>query len=92
MRRVGLGQKNTRGICLITSGDGRGRFKLMPTFKIIFVGRLAGALGVRYQCFSTIEADTRTQAITKLYDDYEHVSNIRTKLADQEDAEWIAGW
>lgn len=46
----------------------------MGSYKIIFIGREHGAIGITYKITKTVEATTKETAVLKLYDKYEHVS------------------
>ena len=45
----------------------------MNTYKIVFYGRLNGAIGICYSITETVQADTEEEARLKLYDKYEHI-------------------
>ena len=45
----------------------------MNTYKIVFYGRLNGAIGARYFITEIVQADTKEEARLKLYDKYEHI-------------------
>lgn len=48
----------------------------MTLYKIQFVGRRIGAIGITYVHTVTVEAETQEQAISKLYETYDHISAI----------------
>lgn len=45
----------------------------MKTYKISFFGRLKGAIGISYPCYREIEAESKEEALLKLYDTHEHI-------------------
>jgi hypothetical protein len=47
------------------------------TYKIHFIGRKNGAIGITYHNYVTVEAETPEAAILKLYDTYEHIRVIK---------------
>lgn len=51
----------------------------LKKFKISFVGRLAGSIGKTYKIRETIEATNESEAIEKLYQKYEHITNLLIK-------------
>ena len=46
----------------------------MPKFRIQFIGRERGAIGIRYATEKTVEAPDADAAVLKLYDTHEHIS------------------
>lgn len=49
----------------------------MNKYRIVFWGRKRGALGVNsFQC-RDVEAPSREEAILKLYETHEHISDVR---------------
>ena len=48
----------------------------MKKYKISFIGRLAGAIGKTYRIRTTIEANSPEEAKFKLYEKYEHISQV----------------
>lgn len=42
-------------------------------FKITFIGRLAGAIGITYRIVETVEAENDKKAVLKLYEKFEHI-------------------
>lgn len=51
----------------------------MKKFIITGYGRKVGAIGIFYQFSIELEAESEQDAITKLYNYYEHISNIRVE-------------
>ena len=50
----------------------------MKTFKIQFNGRKAGAQGITYPIYKIVlDAENEDKAILSLYDEYEHITNIK---------------
>ncbi len=49
----------------------------MATYKFMFKGRQAGAIGIFYQISETYKADTLSEAKSLLYEDYEHIQISR---------------
>jgi len=45
-------------------------------FSLTFTGRERGAVGIRYRLTKTVRAADLEAAELKLYDDYDHISNI----------------
>jgi hypothetical protein len=54
----------------------------MKKFTITFNGRKAGAIGIMYDSTVTVEAKDKTEALLKLYDDYEHVRVIGIEVSN----------
>lgn len=53
----------------------------MNQYKIIFIGRLNGAIGITYKITKEISAESEEAATLKLYESYEHIRVISiTKL------------
>ena len=51
----------------------------MKKFKVSFIGRLNGAIGIFYLIHDVVELpkdSTKEQITIKLYDKYEHISNV----------------
>ena len=48
----------------------------MKTFKISFTGRKNGAIGIFYRITEKVKAESKESAINKLYEKYEHITNI----------------
>ena len=48
----------------------------MKKFKLSFTGREISAIGKTYRIHATIEAETQQAAILKLYEKYDHVTNL----------------
>lgn len=48
----------------------------MKTYKVMFYGRTAGALGVCYWIEDIIEAPNMESIRLALYDKYEHITNL----------------
>lgn len=54
----------------------------MKTFKVTFTGRKKNAIGIFYKISDIVEApknSTDEQIRLKLYDKYEHISNLKIK-------------
>ena len=49
----------------------------METFRIIFNGRKTGAIGITYPIYKILDAENKEKAILSLYDEYEHIMNIK---------------
>ena len=49
----------------------------MKTFKINFIGRKTGSIGISYHIFETVNAETKELAISSLYDRYENIHMLR---------------
>lgn len=49
----------------------------MNTYTISFYGRNVGALGVTQAFDITLKAENDSDAITRLYERYEHITSIR---------------
>lgn len=49
----------------------------MNTYKAAFCGRKVGADGIRYLIETTVEADNKESANLRLYDQYEHISDLK---------------
>lgn len=49
----------------------------MKTFKFSFIGRQARAIGVFYKIEDSYKANNLSEALYKLYTDYEHISQIK---------------
>ena len=54
------------------------------TFNIQFVGRKAGALGICYPISALREGANEEEAISNLYDEYEHVKVISIKAVPED--------
>lgn len=48
----------------------------MKTYQAIFYGRKVAADGIRYLIETTVEADNKESARLRLYDHYEHISDL----------------
>lgn len=48
----------------------------MKRFRIQFVGRKVGAIGIVYRHDVTVEAETPEDAVAKLYDTHEHITGL----------------
>lgn len=48
----------------------------LKRWQACFVGRRVGAIGVRYEIDAIVEAVDKEQAELKLYDRFEHISNL----------------
>ena len=48
----------------------------MYKFTIEFYGRTKGAIGSFYTIRDSVEAETKDEAILKLYDKYEHIQRV----------------
>jgi len=49
----------------------------MKIFKLSFIGRLKGAIGITYKIHETVKAENLEAAKLKLYDKYEHITQIK---------------
>ena len=49
----------------------------MKTFRIMFNGRETGAIGTTYPIYKILDAENKEKAILSLYDEYEHIINIK---------------
>ena len=49
----------------------------MYKFTIEFYGRTKGAIGIFYTIRDSVEAETKDEAILKLYDKYEHIQQVK---------------
>jgi hypothetical protein len=49
-------------------------------WKLDFVGRKVGAIGIRYPITITVEAESANEARLKAYDTHEHISDMHAKL------------
>lgn len=49
----------------------------MKTFKLSFIGRKKGAIGVFFKIREKVIAENLEAAILKLYDKYEHITQIK---------------
>ena len=47
----------------------------MKKYKVIFMGRLRGADGIRYRIEAEVRGADQEAALLALYDHYEHISN-----------------
>jgi len=48
----------------------------MKKFKFSFTGRQAGAIGIFYKIVDTYEAKDIHEALSLLYEDYDHISGL----------------
>ena len=55
----------------------------MKTFKITFIGREAGAIGICYRIEKTVQAADAKAARLKLYETHEHITIIRFETLEQ---------
>ena len=55
----------------------------METFKITFIGREAGAIGICYRIEKTVQAADAKAARLKLYETHEHITVIRCETLEQ---------
>lgn len=53
------------------------RDRAIMKFSVTFHGRRNGALGICYFIIADVEADDESEVLSKLYVDYEHLSNVR---------------
>jgi hypothetical protein len=44
-------------------------------FTFSFIGRTRGAIGITYKMKATVQAEQEADAILRLYDDYESITN-----------------
>ena len=49
----------------------------MKTYKATFIGRLKSAIGITYKITDKVKAENEKEANLKLYDKYEHISNLK---------------
>ena len=49
----------------------------MYKFTIEFYGRTKGSIGIFYTIRDSVEAETKEEAILKLYDKYEHIQQTK---------------
>tara|TARA_R110000822_G_scaffold67329_1_gene164005 strand:- start:460 stop:615 length:156 start_codon:yes stop_codon:yes gene_type:complete len=49
----------------------------MKTFKLSFIGRLNGAIGITYKIRENVNAENLEAAKLKLYNKYEHITQIK---------------
>jgi len=66
----------------------------MKKYKLSFTGRQAGAIGIFYPIRETYKAKSIHEAISLLYEDYEHIQNLKVKEGSQqievpEKIEWV---
>ena len=52
----------------------------MKNFKFSFHGRQAGAIGIFYQISDTYKAQDIHEAMSLLYEDYEHIYDLKCKV------------
>lgn len=50
--------------------------KQNQAYTVFFQGRKSDAIGVTYHMVELVYADTHEEAIKKLYEKYDHISNI----------------
>ena len=56
----------------------------MTKYLATFIGRKVGAIGIRYQISVMVEAANKEAAELRLYDSYEHISNLELKEQEEE--------
>ena len=49
----------------------------MKTFKFSFEGRQSGAIGIFYQITDSYKANDLQEALSLLYEDYEHIGRLK---------------
>lgn len=49
----------------------------MKTYKLSFKGRKKGSIGIFYKIRATVIAESFAAAELKLYDNYEHISQLK---------------
>ena len=49
----------------------------MKTYKFTFKGREIGAIGIFYSLSYTTQADTAENAVHKLYENFEHITDLK---------------
>ena len=59
----------------------KGREWKMTTYTVKFTGRTNGAIGIFYPITETVQAENEEAAKLKLYEKYEHITNIQIKKA-----------
>lgn len=52
----------------------------MYKYKITFIGRPNGAIGITYQITKIVEADDEVKAALKLYETHEHIMIQKTEI------------
>lgn len=57
----------------------------MGSYKIVFIGRESGAIGITYKITKTVEATTKELAVLKLYDKHEHISVLNIEKLEAGD-------
>jgi hypothetical protein len=54
-------------------------------YRLEFMGRTVGAIGIRYPISVTLDASSESEARIKIYDTHDHISDLRvTELAEAE--------
>jgi hypothetical protein len=54
----------------------------MKTYIITFTGRKLGAIGLSERFSITLKADNEQDAITKLYEEYEHITSFHATVKE----------
>lgn len=49
----------------------------MKTYKFTFKGRQIGAIGIFYSLSYTTQSDTAENAVHKLYENFEHITELK---------------
>ena len=57
----------------------------MYKFTIEFYGRIKGSIGIFYTIRDSVEAETKEEAILKLYDKYEHIQQTKFVSIEKKD-------
>jgi len=54
------------------------------TYNCHFIGRKVGAIGITYPIETNIEADNPKEALSRCYDNYEHILDFKCCYANPE--------
>ena len=57
----------------------------MNTYEILFKGRLNHSIGETFPIIKTVTADSHEHALLSLYEDYEHITVLKSKEASNGD-------
>ena len=64
----------------------------MKKFKFSFIGRQAGAIGIFYKITDTYEAKDIHEALSYLYEDYDHINGLKcndSKIEIPKEINWV---